>query len=138
MEVVPSGKHAGKKLADVPTAALLGMHSAWSDIARLKESPFFEKIIDEVVSRGLSTVKKSVQKRIKQVESKNRTAKRLTGIVEAKCNKCGSLSRINANSWSGEGIESKPKCACVGMIYLADPSSVVVFVGETHFGKRIR
>ena len=74
-------------------------------------------------------------KRGKPSKTKSRTAQKLTGMVEAKCSKCGDLSKIPADSWSCEGIENKPKCHCGGLVYLADSSSVVVCLGTTYKGK---
>lgn len=69
---------------------------------------------------------------LKAIPGKLPFAKPLTGMVDAKCSACGRASRIHATSWEGEGVASKPKCSSCGhLVYLADPSLVVVSQGRS-------
>jgi len=121
--IIPAGKHAGKELSTLADASILAMANAW------KNHPLLAEIHQEILRRGLDGkkrghVEKSGEKRTRQVVLP--MAAKLRGIVDAKCYLCGHLSRISANSWETEDVSQKPRCHCGGMIYLADPSLVVV------------
>lgn len=138
---IPDGRYAGRRVSQLSAESIERVIKEWENVSYMRENPMFGQLVDELANRRFWKAKIAEGRKAKAERkqfAKSKSAPKLTGMVEAKCFKCGSLSKISANSWAGEGIASKPKCSCGGMIYLADQSLCVTFVGEVHFGKRIR
>ena len=68
--IIPSGKHKGRLLSEVPDAAIHGMVAAWLGIPRRKSSPFFKLLVAEKDRRTIAARK---LKREKQREESFRT-----------------------------------------------------------------
>lgn len=84
-EVVPSGKHKGKQLSELPDHVLMAMQGSWADSPRLRESGFFAKIQSEIRLRNLHVLETSPQVKLKQ-----KTAKRSRATIELELKKlCG-------------------------------------------------
>lgn len=84
-ELIPSGKHNGKRLCEIPDYVLMAMQGSWADSPRLRSSAFFEKIQDEVRRRNLHVLELSSADQIRA-----KAAKCSRSIIEAELRKlCG-------------------------------------------------
>lgn len=84
-EAIPSGKHKGKRLGDLPDHVLMAMQGSWVDVSRLRTSAFFETIQAEVRRRHLHVVELS-----EEAKTRAKSAKRSRAIIEAELkNLCG-------------------------------------------------
>ena len=51
-QIIPSGKHRGKKLPEISTPLVIALYSSWRNSPKLKKKPFYKQICKELRSRG--------------------------------------------------------------------------------------